>query len=267
MRYNNTFKVTETPTIVLPIAINYLRVKAYKYSLVDGLILVDLVVDKQKLFNFFTLTNVEADTYYIIVYTGGFEVIRVGNPPISYFAYCEDVSITELPYTQYDYTGNIIKSGTLTKLTDYVYGMLITETVKSFVTTDNTLTTITLPSKFILANNYSQGEILLQRGRWQLIAIPEAGKVKDIFLDRLAKQEGVEASSMIDFVSAYPGSVNKYLTYVPGFTSTTSEHNFDLMLVDAGHKEITGFWVKCKEWSHTTSDIVFSWSNTESEVV
>ncbi len=108
----------------------------------------------------------------------------------------------------------------------------------------------------------TEGTVELQRGNWQLIAIPEEGKVKDIFIDRLSTQEGVPATELIKVASAYPGHINKFLSYIPGFTSETSEHNFDLIVYDNTSREITAFWVECKEWTHRSDNIIFKWKNT-----
>jgi len=67
---------------------------------------------------------------------------------------------------------------------------------------------------------------------------------------------------VVERVSAYPGSVNKFLTYIPGVTPVTSEGNFPLTINDNGSLEITAFWVKIKDYSAITNNIslVFNWS-------
>ena len=126
------------------------------------------------------------------------------------------------------------------------------------------IVTLTDPTKYASVNIESlKGNILLQRGRWQLITLPLVGKIKDKFLVELENQTGVPYGDLVEVVGAYPGHINKFLSYIPGFTQDTDVENFDLIMDDKGNKEITAFWVKCKEWTHSQNDILFNWDNTK----
>lgn len=267
MRFNNTFKITDTPQVILPVNINKDSITVYHYDVVNDPVKVPFKIETKNSFNFISPETLVNDSFFIIVYEGGFEVIRIGAPPIVFFTYLKSENQETIPYIQYDYEGEIIKTGYLELIAQDVYAVLITNIVKSFIQVIGSLTTLTLPAKYANLTTSISGTITLQRGCWQNIAIPEKGKVKEIFLDRLAKQEGVDITELVEFVSAYPGSVNRFLTFKPGFTLDTSEHNFDLISKDGESNEINGFWVKCKAWTHKTTDIVYSWSNTESEGV
>lgn len=105
------------------------------------------------------------------------------------------------------------------------------------------------------------GTIRLQRGKWQLISIPLEGKfVKEYLIDRLALQEAQDASDLIEVVNTYRGTEDKFFSYVVGVTADTSEGNFPLVYDDNGSKEIAGVWVKMKDYTHTTEDLLLSWN-------
>jgi len=106
------------------------------------------------------------------------------------------------------------------------------------------------------------GTIRLNNNNWQLIAIPVENKtVGNYFIPKVAdaiKTYDVDkdASDVIEVCSAYPGHINKFLSYIPGFTLDSSEHNFNLTMVDGVDiKEVTGFWIKVKNYYSITDDV------------
>jgi len=106
------------------------------------------------------------------------------------------------------------------------------------------------------------GKILLQRGQWQMIAMPVADKkVAEYLCDRLADQEDVADSDLIEVVNTFRGGDGKFLSYLPGITSKDSVNNFTLIYNDNGDDEISAMWVKTKEWEHTEDDIELSWGD------
>jgi hypothetical protein len=116
------------------------------------------------------------------------------------------------------------------------------------------------------------GSIRLNNNNWQLVAIPVRNKViSDYFIAKVTAAVQVynpskTAADVIEVASAYPGHVNKFLSYIPGFTSPTSEHNFSHMLADGSSvNEITAFWVKCKNYKLLTSnnDLVINWDQAD----
>lgn len=108
----------------------------------------------------------------------------------------------------------------------------------------------------------ASGSVRLQRGVWQIIAIPVTGsKVNEYFLQPLATQEGENIEDLIEVVNTYRGDNNRFLSFIPNVTNPASENNFYLTYDDQGNQEVTGFWVKMKEYAHTTNDLIFSWSS------
>lgn len=259
MRFNNYFKSSEAITLILPLYSNNVSIKLFNI----GQELSDLPFTKESVASFtkITIPALNKDGIVIVEYETGIEFIRVGEPPIMFFIKTLNLSKKELSYKQYNFNGKLLSSGSLTKIKDNIYFILVTNVEKSFFYIMDNIVTLTLPEKYNRTTSYSGGTITLQRGKWQIIAIPEDGTVKERFLDRLAKQEGVDITSLIEVVAAYPGQVDSFLTFIPGFTNVTSKHNFKLTTLDGSSVELVPFWVKCKEWKHTTEDIVYSWSN------
>jgi len=116
------------------------------------------------------------------------------------------------------------------------------------------------------------GSIRLNNNNWQLIAIPvDAKTIGDYFIPKVdalikAYDNTKSASDVIEVCSAYPGHINKFLSYIPGFTLSTSEHNFSLIIADGvSIKEVTGFWVKVKNYYAITAntDLLVAWDQRD----
>jgi len=112
----------------------------------------------------------------------------------------------------------------------------------------------------------------LNNNNWQLVAVPVNLKtVGDYFIpkiDALIKAYDVtkSAADVIEVCSAYPGHVNKFLSYIPGFTLSTSPQNFGLVIEDGVNiKEVTGFWIKVKNYYPITgnTDILVKWDQRD----
>jgi hypothetical protein len=134
----------------------------------------------------------------------------------------------------------------------------------------NLETTQEVISTFISSSECTgEGTIRINNNAWQLIAIPVDGKnVEDYFINRMdaiikTYDPSKSASDVIESASAYPGHVNKFLTYIPNFTLSHSEHNFSLVINDGSSiNEVTGFWIKALDYHSITGgdDIMFNWS-------
>jgi len=115
------------------------------------------------------------------------------------------------------------------------------------------------------------GRIKLNNNVWQLIAIPVEGhNVNDYFLNNIEAQiqtydGSKDITDVIEVVNAYPGHLDKFLSYVPGVTSEVSESNFTLTVDDGSVKEVVGFWVKMKDYKTITGgdDIIFEWNQAD----
>lgn len=117
------------------------------------------------------------------------------------------------------------------------------------------------------------GKIKLNPDAWQMISIPVENKtVEEYFLKKVEDfvkiyNPGNKASDVIEVCNAYPGHLNKFLSFVPGFTNVESEHNFSHVINDGSSiNEITGFWVKVKDYKSMTlnNDIVIEWNQQDS---
>ena len=117
------------------------------------------------------------------------------------------------------------------------------------------------------------GQVRLNNDVWQLISIPVKGQaVSEYFLNKieaiLQTYDGdLTAADAVEVVNAYPGQLNKFLSFIPGVTSTASEHNFPLVMSDGSGNidEILGFWVRMKDYHSLTNDedIIIKWSQAD----
>jgi len=123
------------------------------------------------------------------------------------------------------------------------------------------------------SNCDGSGQIRLNNNVWQLISVPVRNKaVNEYFLqkvDDLIKTYDDEKSvqDVVEVVNAYPGQINKFLSFIPGITSSTSEHNFPLVMSDGGDNinEVLGFWVKVKDYYPITEDedLIINWNQAD----
>jgi len=116
------------------------------------------------------------------------------------------------------------------------------------------------------------GSIKLNNGNWQLISVPVDGKsINEYFLNKveaiMQTYDGAyTAADAIEVCNAYPGQINKFLSFVPGVTSPSSEHNFSLIMNDGTSiNEITAFWVKMNDYYALTNDedIIINWNQQD----
>jgi len=259
MRSNNLTKINQLKTIVLPDTILSSSINIYVYISGTSTTPLSSTITVKGSFKYITFTTPNYDCVLLVDYAGGSEFIRVGAPPVYLILKYIKYGTEPITYTQYDYNSVALRSGVMNSLGNDFYVSNNVSLVESFYVVMGGIVTLTLPSSYYSLCDYDNGTLLLQRGKWQLVGLPLNGKVASEFIDTLALQEGVLGSDLIEICSAYPGHIDKFLSYIPGFTLTTSEHNFDLYYVDNTSKEITAFWVKCKNWTHTTNDILFSW--------
>lgn len=113
------------------------------------------------------------------------------------------------------------------------------------------------------------GYIQIEPG-WQLISIPirygywdtvshshihdgtTVAKFKNYVLDQIEDKYG---PNKIEVANTYLGDLQAFYSYVVGSTPESSPHNFNLVYIDSGYKEITGFWIK----SISATDMLISW--------
>jgi len=224
---------------------------ANQLSVTVNIVEVDTELYKQ------TITLPEYNCIVFIKFNGNTMFIRVGEPVVELVSYSGDS--TAISYKRITGTGSSIENGTLAYRGSGIHSYKPSDNNYSIVIVGNQKYSLDVPYSKC---NGDSGTIKLQRGVWQLIAINrENAKVAEYLCDRLADQEGVDATELIEVVNTYRGSDDKFLSYVPGITSKASVNNFTLVYNDSGSKEIAGVWVKAKAWTHTSNDLIISWDN------
>jgi len=260
MRTNNVYKPGDLVRCVVPKEVPDENIFLWKY--INGLTkdvytFTTTIIDD---FKYITTTAPSEDSNLLLKYNDMVEYIRIGNPPVNLILHYIKYKDSEtLDYEQYDYSSNLLNQGELSDIGDNFYIAPDITVQSSFYNVMGNIITLTLPSSYLTLCDVNEGTVLLQRGNWQLIALPYEGNVAEDFIDILADNQGVPAEDLVEICSAYPGHINKFLSYIPGFTNKSSEHNFKLYYTDNSSHENTAFWIKCKEWTHTTDDILFSW--------
>jgi len=203
-----------------------------------------------------TVTLPEHDCIVFMKFNGDVMFLRVGVPVVEMMWY-SGVS-DAVTYDRLDVNGSSIENGTLDYRGQGVHSFKPNDNEYSIICVDGEKQSLDVP---YVACDSESGQILLQRGVWQMIAINNDSKVAEYFCDRLADQEGVAAKDLIEVVNTYRGSDNKFLSYIPGITAKTSVNNFTLSYNDESesNREISAFWVKTREWAHTADDIIYTW--------
>lgn len=124
-----------------------------------------------------------------------------------------------------------------------------------------------LPPEEALVSGLQEGTIELEPG-WNLIAVPAVygrwdgstvvhdgsrAKIKEYVVDQL---ESLYGAGIVAVANSYPGDLGYFLSFVPGSTPASSEHNFYLMREDPlGQWEPQGFWIKITG----TQPVQFQW--------
>jgi len=103
--------------------------------------------------------------------------------------------------------------------------------------------------------------------KWNYVALPLNGKVKEVFVDELEKQlqktdSSLNVADFIDVIVYFDERENISKNFVVGHTNANSSHNFDLVYEKDGFYEINVMQVKTKDF---TQELVFEWINTTSK--
>ena len=191
-------------------------------------------------------------------------VISVGSPD-KFFVYYRVAAGQTVPYAHIADNGEEISSGDLAELTNGFYAHKVEGYDESIMIVDNRPFPVRIP--YTLSSDCeTSGNIKIEDNVWQLISIPVEGvKVKEYFVDRLAEKYSADPRDMISICTAYFGDEDRFRSYIPGVTNPSTSNNFPLVYTDAGHREITGFWVKTKDLSGVVpdvNDVVFDWSES-----
>jgi hypothetical protein len=194
--------------------------------------------------------------------------MRVGAPKIrfTFFAGRTQTGLT-IPYEMVNQTdGSSIESGNLMEYGQGLYGFNPVNTGDAIIKCKGLVFPLRVPYTVDAAG--MQGSIYLQKNAWMMLAVPkENAKIYEDFIQPIETQSGLTATDLFEVFNAYPytegpnGSSRQFLSFVPGVTNPASSNNFQLIYEDlAGEKEISGFWVKTKDYAGDT--ITFNWDAT-----
>lgn len=203
------------------------------------------------------VTLPEDDCIVFCLFNNQAVFIRVGNPIVRYLVYSEEVH-QAIAFTRVDTLGIELEASNLFEYGHGVYGFIPSDHIFSIIQCKHLMTPLAVPYDVNKACG-NDGLITLQRGVWQMIAIPVDANVYDGFLNKLEEQANEPIIDLVEVVNCYRGDLNKFLSFVPGVTNQDSLHNFPLTYDDSGSLEIVAMWVKCKQWIHTAEDITFRW--------
>jgi len=189
--------------------------------------------------------------------------MRVGSPKIRFTFYAGENALgLTIPYEMIDQDdGSIIESGNLIEFTDGFYGFNPATTGDAIIKVKNLVFPLRVP--YVTDSAGMSGSIYLQKNAWMMLACPigTSAKIYEDFISVLENQTGLAAADMFEVFNAYPyidGQNREFLSFVPGVTNPASKSNFNLIYEDTnGEKEITGFWVKTKDYDGDV--ITFNW--------
>ena len=194
--------------------------------------------------------------------------MRVGAAKIrfTFFAGKDKTGLT-IPYEMINQTdGGTIESGNLMEFGHGVYGFNPINTGDAIIKCKGLVFPLRVPYTVDAAG--MSGSIYLQKNAWMMLAVPkENAKIYDDFILPIVTQSGIAQEDLFEVFNAYPytegpnGSQRQFLSFVPNVTNPASSNNFQLIYEDSnGEKEISGFWVKTKDYPGNT--ITFNWDAT-----
>jgi len=194
--------------------------------------------------------------------------MRVGAPKIRFTFYAgKDQTGLTIPYDMVNQTdGDTIESGNLTEFGEGLYGFNPENTGDAIIKCKGLVFPLRVP--YVVDSAGMTGSIYLQKNAWMMLAVPkENAKIYEDFIKPIEDQSGLDATEIFEVFNAYPftegpnGSSRQFLSFVPGVTNPASSNNFQMIYEDSnGEKEISGFWVKTKDYSGDT--ITYNWDAT-----
>jgi len=194
--------------------------------------------------------------------------MRVGAPKIRFTFFAGHGNTGEtIPYEMVNQTdGSSIESGNLMEYGHGLYGFNPVNTGDAIIKCKGLVFPLRVPYTVDAAG--MQGSIYLQKNAWMMLAVPkENAKIYEDFILPIVTESGVAQEDLFEVFNAYPytegpnGSSRQFLSYVPNVTNPASSNNFQLIYEDSnGEKEISGFWVKTKDYPG--KPITFNWDAT-----
>ena len=218
---------------------------------------INAINNGHKKYNF---TTPDEDCQICSIFNGYPVMMQVGNPEVRFLHY-EGKTGQTIPFLRMDDSGNAIDSGNLTELSDGFYYHVPTDLGLSIYIVHGKSHILKVP--YIIGGSSLTGSILLQKDKWQLLAVPVDGaKIYEDFIVKVENKYSVSGSDIFESFNAYPATnsqSSEFLSFVPGVTNILTKHNFDLVMTDAnGEKEVLGFWCKTKNYSG--AELVYDWS-------
>ena len=205
----------------------------------------------------FTAPN--EDCQLCSIFNGYPVMLTIGSPEVRFLHY-EGKTGATVPFKRIDDTGAEIESGNLTELGEGFYYHVPSDLGLSIYIVHGKSQILKVP--YIVGPDSLSGKILLQKDKWQLLAVPIDGKIYEDFVKKIEDKYNVVGSDIFEAFNAYPATAtqnSETLNFIPGVTNINTKHNFALKMTDSdGADEILGFWCKTKNYSGDT--LVYDWS-------
>jgi hypothetical protein len=226
----------------------------------------------------------DEDCYIFSLFNDEPLFLRVGVPTLRIFVYTNGETGLTIDYKLKDFNGDSLDNGTMDEVKDsdsnsngvyaYVPGDIGDAIFEAYINDEMITAPTPIHVPYVFDTASLRGKIAFEKDKWMLIAVPIKGKrVYDGVVKPLEDKYNVKGEDLFLVFNAYPATIKqsgRFLSFVPGVTSTTSEHNFKLMYEDEdndGNKiyEITGFWAKTKNYTIDSDDnkiAILEWDAT-----
>jgi hypothetical protein len=227
-----------------------------------------------------TFTTPNQDIWLCLIFGEEPIVIRNGSPN-NRFIYYTGFSGQSLNYKRINTSGTTIQSGTLSEMLTigspgngpgYYYFTPSDDNLSIIQVDDGEPFPYKIPYQGERAGTDLFGEIQIESGKWQLIAIPvrfgywddsvspgqlvhdgtTVAKINEYVIKQLEDKYG---TGVVSSANTYHGDVDAFYNFIPGTTNPASPHNFQLTYMDSSRPEVSGFWIK----SEHTSDMILEW--------
>lgn len=233
----------------------------------------DLSIDSAGNYKRVTLNMPDQDCYVLSLFNDEPLFLRVGAPKLKAFFYSDKLSGTTVKYKLSDFNGNELSSGDMTESKDSdsnANGIFYCEPDNTGdqileVSQDNQLLIQpkALHIPYLIDSVNLKGVVVFQKDQWMLLSVPlKETTVYDGIIKPIEDKYNVKGSDIFEVFNAYPSAKDvsgHFLSYIPGVTSNSSKNNFKLFYDDIDElgntiHEITGFWVKTKNYELDNKD-------------
>lgn len=207
----------------------------------------------------YDFTSPDEDCHICSIFNGYPIIFQVGLPEVKFIHYEGATGVT-IPFTRVDDTGATIESGNLTELSNGFYYNIPSDLGLSIYMVNGKSHLMKVP--YTGTSTSISGKILLEKDKWQLLAVPTTGKINENFVQYIEQKYSVTGSDIFEGFNAYPATdtqSSEFLSFIPGVTSPLTKHNFSFIMEDAnGEQEVLGFWCKTKNYAGDV--LIYDWS-------